>query len=386
MPADRRSGTTTPCAPKPAAERTTAPRLRGSVTPSSATTSGGRPDVGRARQQVVGVGVLVGGHPGRDALVHGAAGRAVELGLRDLEDPDPLLGGGAEHLAEPVVALGPLGDVQRADRDPGAQRLDDRVAPGHPLAVAAAPRRLPARLRVGRRRCAWRPPLASPVGLVVRPVGWPSGSAPCPRARGVPGRPSPPVGLPLRGACGSRPRRLLLPATVSPPPSDQRGPAGGVLDLDAGGLEPVADGVGRRPVLARPGLLPLLAAAPRPARRRCPGRRAAPLPATSAGAAGRGRAGRACGVRRPASRAAPASRRPASSWLPSRTTSCTAASAAGVERSSSMAVDEVGARRRRLAGSTPPVSSVARVTKPSSRRYAAADSASASSENSTTER
>jgi hypothetical protein len=40
MPAARRSGRNTPCAPKAAAERTTAPRLRGSVTPSSATSSG----------------------------------------------------------------------------------------------------------------------------------------------------------------------------------------------------------------------------------------------------------------------------------------------------------------------------------------------------------
>ena len=48
MPTARRCGTTTPCAPNAAAERTTAPRLRGSVTPSMATTSGGRPEL-RAR-------------------------------------------------------------------------------------------------------------------------------------------------------------------------------------------------------------------------------------------------------------------------------------------------------------------------------------------------
>ncbi len=39
-PADRRVGTTTPVAPNAAADRTTAPRFRGSVTPSSATMSG----------------------------------------------------------------------------------------------------------------------------------------------------------------------------------------------------------------------------------------------------------------------------------------------------------------------------------------------------------
>ena len=43
IPAARRSGTSTPWAPKPAALRTTAPRLRGSVTESSATISGGSP-------------------------------------------------------------------------------------------------------------------------------------------------------------------------------------------------------------------------------------------------------------------------------------------------------------------------------------------------------
>ncbi len=42
-PAARRSGTTTPCAPNAPAERSTAPRLRGSVTPSSATTNGAAP-------------------------------------------------------------------------------------------------------------------------------------------------------------------------------------------------------------------------------------------------------------------------------------------------------------------------------------------------------
>ena len=39
MPALRRDGTTTPAAPNAAAERTTAPRLRVSVTPSRATTT-----------------------------------------------------------------------------------------------------------------------------------------------------------------------------------------------------------------------------------------------------------------------------------------------------------------------------------------------------------
>ena len=72
MPAARRSGTTTPWAPKPAALRTTAPRLRGSVTESSATISGGSPGLGGAVEQVVGVGVLVRRDPRGEPLVHGA--------------------------------------------------------------------------------------------------------------------------------------------------------------------------------------------------------------------------------------------------------------------------------------------------------------------------
>ena len=63
MPAARRSGMSTPCAPNPAAERTTAPRLRGSVTESSATISGFSPISVGPHQQVVGVGVLVRRQP-----------------------------------------------------------------------------------------------------------------------------------------------------------------------------------------------------------------------------------------------------------------------------------------------------------------------------------
>ena len=80
-PAARRSGTSTPCAPNAPADRSTAPRLRGSVTPSSATTSGAVAGLGRGVEQVVGVGVVVRRHLDRDALVHGAVGEPVELGL-----------------------------------------------------------------------------------------------------------------------------------------------------------------------------------------------------------------------------------------------------------------------------------------------------------------
>ncbi len=49
-PAARRSGTTTPCAPNAAADLITAPRLRGSVTPSNATRSPGGAACARARR------------------------------------------------------------------------------------------------------------------------------------------------------------------------------------------------------------------------------------------------------------------------------------------------------------------------------------------------
>src|SRR4051812_50058812 len=62
IPTARRWGTTTPWASNAAAERTTAPRLRGSVTPSMATISGGRPEWrGRARGAPGGGGADGGG-------------------------------------------------------------------------------------------------------------------------------------------------------------------------------------------------------------------------------------------------------------------------------------------------------------------------------------
>ena len=67
--------------------------------------------------------------------------------------------------------------------------------------------------------------------------------------------PEPAVGLPLPDFLIA-PRRLLLPA-ISCPFTFQRAPCGGVLDLDAGGSELVADAVGRREVLGGPRLLAL---------------------------------------------------------------------------------------------------------------------------------
>ena len=95
MPAARRSGISTPCAPKPDALRMTAPRLRGSVTESSATISGFSPLAVGDPDQVVGVGVLERRDPRGEALVHGPAGHPVQLVAADLEEVQALLGGRA---------------------------------------------------------------------------------------------------------------------------------------------------------------------------------------------------------------------------------------------------------------------------------------------------
>ena len=164
MPAARRSGMTTPCAPNAAALRIAAPRLRGSVTWSRATISGGSPSSLAALEQVVGVGVLVRRDPRGQPLVDRAAGHPVELALGDLEQADAALAGQPERLAEPAVALGALGDVHAVDRHALAQRLDHRVAAGDPLGVAGVAPLRPRGGGLGRLL------LRGLVGLVVGPV------------------------------------------------------------------------------------------------------------------------------------------------------------------------------------------------------------------------
>ena len=125
------------------AERTTAPRLRGSVTESSITISGGsagcssRGRAGRAGRRTR--------TAAPSAPVPGARRRSVILSSScagHLEHREPLLGRELERLAQPVVALGVLGDVQRRHRDAGLQRLDHGVAAGDPLGGAALADRL----------------------------------------------------------------------------------------------------------------------------------------------------------------------------------------------------------------------------------------------------
>ena len=114
----------------------TAPRLRGSVTESSATISGTSPGRARRVEQVVGVGVLVRRDP-RARPWCAPPRYPVELRPRHLEQRDAASRPRPERLAQPGVALGALGDVQRGNRYAGPQRLDHRVAPGDPLVVAS---------------------------------------------------------------------------------------------------------------------------------------------------------------------------------------------------------------------------------------------------------
>ena len=169
MPAERRSGMITPCAPNATAERMTAPRLRGSVTPSSATSSGGVPDSAACASRSGSRGVGERRHLQRDALVQDAAGAPVELGPADLEQRDAAVAGDAHRLGDPLVGLEPLRDVQRGRRDaaraaprrrgcgrravrrPACRR--DRPARGRDAALGGGPPRGGMALaRLGRRR------------------------------------------------------------------------------------------------------------------------------------------------------------------------------------------------------------------------------------------
>ena len=70
------------------------------------------------------MGVLVGRNLQREALVGGAIGEAVELVPGDLQEGDAAVGGHLDGLADAVIAVDALGDVQRARRNFGSQGLD----------------------------------------------------------------------------------------------------------------------------------------------------------------------------------------------------------------------------------------------------------------------
>ena len=83
--------------------------------------------IGRAREQVVGVGVLVRRHLQDQALVGQPVGQPVELDARRLKHRHRLAVRGVHGLAHPLVVVDPLGDVQRRRRNTRGQCLDYRV-------------------------------------------------------------------------------------------------------------------------------------------------------------------------------------------------------------------------------------------------------------------
>ena len=206
IPAERRCGTTTPCPPNAPAERTTAPRLRGSVTPSSATI---RPGVGRLRgdlEELVGMRVLVGRHGERDALVQRAARDPVEVAAGHLQDRHARLGGQVHGLGDAFVGRAAhrdrerqRGDALRAGTRPrGCGRARSRwsrrrrgggARPSggpRPRAWRCARRPRPWRARGGARRAAWGPcpPTLDGAGRRSRRPS-PSSCLPCAPRRGA---------------------------------------------------------------------------------------------------------------------------------------------------------------------------------------------------------
>ena len=168
-----------------------APRLPGSVTPSTATRNGGAA-VGRASTQVVEVGLGQRRGAGDDALGRLGAGRGVELGAADLLHRHP-------EVARPARRC------RRAGR---------RVAPSSPAATSTS--RTWRRPASSSSRTAWRPSTCSPP----RPVG--------PRA------PAAALGLPARGSArgpaGAGAARLLATRFGRPgrrPSDDPLAPAEG---------------------------------------------------------------------------------------------------------------------------------------------------------------
>ena len=311
-----------------------------------------------------------------------------------------------QRLLHALVALDPAGDVERARRHAGPQRLDHRVAARDELpaaggaprrSAAGAPARRPARDRPAQRR-ARRPAAAALRGRRDVPCARsPSAWAPCPAGRATSARRSRRSGPSWCRACARRPGARSCP----PSPllrsrtcrrtrpsgvrlsSVHRAPSGVSSTDDARGREPVADRVGGGEValLARGGAGVELGAHERVEGARSelsPPRRRRRLPVRVERVDAE-HVGHRPDLRR-RRRGPPSSSRSASAVLPARTVSCTTASAGGTPRSSSIARDERARARSTAAGSSaataPPSSSSARSTNPSMRSYAAAASAS----------
>ena len=296
MPAARRSGTKTPCAPNAAAERITAPRLRGSVTPSSATSSGAGCSSAAATRSSN--GSYANGGTCRptpwcstppvirssSARLTSSSGMPRSPAVRTIS------------LIRSSMSM-PMRDVERGRRDVRAQRLQHRVAADEQLGRVLRRRRLapgrdPRAAAAGAAAAGWRAGFAplralAPGGVLGagladlrRPalggrgpallVLLPGGALGQLLVAGVALVPRPLVGgqgaaRARRGLPGScrrcrsaapffdvtrRPRRCELPGHQSSLSDRPSWTVRGVLDHDAGPLELVADRVGGGPVLA----------------------------------------------------------------------------------------------------------------------------------------
>ena len=131
-------GRTTPVTPAPSAERRSAPRLPGSVTPSTATRNGGR--FADPAGEVVELGLREGRGLGQHALGRLAAGLGVEALAADLLHGHAQVGGEVDDVGRAAVTvLG--GDPQLPHLAPaGQQQLPDGLA-SLDLLAAQAPRR-----------------------------------------------------------------------------------------------------------------------------------------------------------------------------------------------------------------------------------------------------
>ena len=304
-----------------------------------------------------------------DPLVHRPVAEPVEVAARRLQQRDAPADRELHRLAYPVVGVQVPLHVQRGRRDPRLQRLDDRVAADDQLrGLALAPG------ATARRRAAFpRPAALRPADRVRRA---PCGLAPAGRPAALQPLPALTARADDRTLLASPVRRVRRGAVSCRPSGRSQRPARAGRGCPRRGSRPPRAGPGsrrRRQVLAGPGRLPRSSSRPA-ASASTTAVRSTPAPVRArARPAGRRRARRASpGPRRTARPLAPCPR-PASAALPSRTARARPP-APGAPRSSSIAA--VNAAGRSSAGALAGRRSAARVTNPSTRRYAAAASSS----------
>ena len=130
-------GSTTPVTPAPSAERSSAPRLPGSVTPSTATRNGAWPGPAGGGE-LVEVGLGQRGGLGQHALGRLAAGLRLEALAADVLDRHPLAAARSTMSAMTLGVVEVGGDPQLADLAPaGDQQLAHRLATLDLLAAEA---------------------------------------------------------------------------------------------------------------------------------------------------------------------------------------------------------------------------------------------------------